>query len=100
MKASSYPPYDNYGGLTWSQPYYSPLSGMTVSFTCPVTNKKGDHLGVLIVELDMSDIKNDLDRILLKKGQTYVLMTSEENIVAFGRNADLLTFIIVYRKLE
>ncbi|GHV39268.1 hypothetical protein AGMMS49546_11030 [Spirochaetia bacterium] len=85
--------YDNFGGLNWSQPYHSPLSGTTVAFVRPVESKTKEKLGVLIVELNLSDIKDSLDRQLLEAGRTYVLMTSSGNIVTLDRASSLLPFV-------
>ena len=81
---------DSLTGLAWSQPYHSPVSGDTVAFSLAVEDQPNDEKGVLVIELDLGYIKNDLDRFLHKGNQSYLLMTSEGNVILFNRNTDLL----------
>lgn len=83
----------NFGGLSWSQPYHSPLSGNTVAVVQPVESKSRENLGVLIVELNLSAIKNNLDRQLLERGRTYVLMTADGSVITMDRSNKLLPFV-------
>jgi sensor histidine kinase YesM len=82
----------NFGGIAWSQPYHSPVSGDTVSFSCTVKDRQNRSLGVLTIELDLDYIKGDLDRLLHTGAQTYVLMTDEGNVILFNRSSALLEF--------
>lgn len=79
-------------GLAWSQPYHSPVSGDTIAFSLVVADRLGSEMGVLAIELDLGYIKNDLDRLLHKGEQSYLLMTSEGNVILFNRNTDLLEY--------
>lgn len=83
---------DSLTGLAWSQPYHSPVSGDTVAFSLAVEDQPNDEKGVLVIELDLGYIKNDLDRFLHKGNQSYLLMTSEGNVILFNRNTDLLQY--------
>ena len=85
--------YRNFGGLSWSQPYHSPLSGNTVAVVQPVESKSRENLGALIVELNLSAIKNNLDRQLLERGRTYVLMTADGSVITMDRSNKLLPFV-------
>jgi signal transduction histidine kinase len=81
--------WDNFGNMSWSQPYHSPLSGTTVAVVYPVENKTRERLGVLIVELALDEIKETLYQ-LVAKDRTYVLLTSEGRIVALDRTNAML----------
>jgi sensor histidine kinase YesM len=81
----------NHSGIMhWSQPYHSPLIGTTVAIVYPVESKTGERLGVLIIELNIGEIREILNRQLLTKGKSYVLLTSEGNNIVMDRTNAML----------
>jgi sensor histidine kinase YesM len=84
--------WDYFGSMNWSQPYHSPLSGTTVAVVYPVESKTRERLGVLIVEINITEIQEILDRQLAASGRTYVLMTSEGNIITRDQHNTILAY--------
>jgi sensor histidine kinase YesM len=84
--------WSSFGSISWSQPYYSPISGTTIAIVYPIESKSMERLGVLVVEISLIGIREALDQQLVSGNRSYILMTSEGNIIALDRNNAYLPF--------
>ncbi|MBD2843978.1 sensor histidine kinase [Paenibacillus sp. IB182496] len=81
---------DNYGGVNWSEPYYSPIQvGQTVAFSLPMKDRGGQTAGVIILEVDMELLTRKISSFMLQTGQSFAVLTGQGNVVAFDQSGEL-----------
>ena len=68
----------NYGAINVSEPYYSPMSGHTLAYVLPITDKSKQVQGVVVVELDLNLLT---ERIAPMIYQSYILFTKDGNVI-------------------
>ncbi len=82
--------FDNYGGINWSEPYYSPLQvGQTIAFVLPMKNAVGQVEGVIALEIDLKSLEKKLGSFLYNTGQSFVVLSSQGSVVAFDKSGEL-----------
>lgn len=88
---------ENYGGLNWSEPYYSPISGETIGFVIPIFD--GDHKnGVAVAEMNLDSLERKLTPLLGGNSRTYMIMSEEGEIVSVKARHPLLSYQSSYLK--
>lgn len=79
--------------LSWSEPYYSPLQTEdTIAFVRAIRSPSGETLGVLAMEINLQHLSNQISNFFPGSNQSFLIMTSEGNNVAFDRNSRLLPY--------
>lgn len=74
---------DNPGVITWSRPYYSPLSTeQTISFVLSVKDALGNQKLAIAAELDILQLSRELGRFLNDQNQSYVLFNTFGDVIA------------------
>jgi sensor histidine kinase YesM len=72
----------NYGGINWSEPYQSPISQRTMAFVAPVSDNKGGLLGVIVMEIELTQLSTRLSKLLETETQTFTVLSSSKSVVA------------------
>ncbi|TBL78671.1 cache domain-containing sensor histidine kinase [Paenibacillus thalictri] len=75
---------ENPGVISWSRPYYSPLSTeMTISFVLSVKDALGNDKLTIAAELDTLSLTRELGRFLYDQNQSYVLFNTFGDVIAY-----------------
>jgi two-component system sensor histidine kinase YesM len=83
----------NYGGISWSEPYHSPLSaGKTVAFVSPITDNRNQFIGTIVVEVDLDHLSKRLSPMLFNRNQTFLIMTSSGEVVTTNITNSLIPY--------
>jgi two-component system sensor histidine kinase YesM len=85
----------NYGAMNVSEPYDSPLSGNTIAYVLPVTNKnKSEIRGAAVVEIDLERFTSLVAPLLSNENQTYTLVSKNNNVISYtDPNDKLLPYV-------
>ena len=67
----------NYGGINWSEPYYSPLSHNTIAFVRPVHHSNGQFLGTIVLEIDLHALMTTMSSLSVSKYQTFLMLSPD-----------------------
>ncbi|WP_159884825.1 cache domain-containing sensor histidine kinase [Paenibacillus puerhi] len=81
----------NYGAMNVSEPYSSPLSGTTIAYVLPVTDKDKSHTkGVAIVEIDLERLTGLVAPLLVNDNQTFTIISRKNNVITYTDPKDKL----------
>jgi len=83
---------NRFGGIIWSEPYYTPLSDHTVAFISPIIGKNNHYSGLAVVEIDIQRLEAKLSPLFHRDNQTFLVMTSADNVVTVGAPSNLLQY--------
>lgn len=83
----------NFGGISWSEPYHSPLSaGETVAFVSPVVADNNQFHGAVVVEINLDHLSEKLSPMLFNKNQTFVVLTPTGEVVTTDIRNSLIPY--------
>jgi len=68
----------NYGAIRVSEPYHSPLSGHTLAYMMPVTDRAKQLKGVVIAEIDLDLLAARIAPLIY---QSFTLITADGNVI-------------------
>ncbi|MCU6792539.1 histidine kinase [Paenibacillus sp. WQ 127069] len=75
---------ENPGVISWSRPYYSPLStGQTISFVLSMKDALGNDKLTIAAEINKLQLTQELGRFLYDQNQSYVLFNTYNDVVAY-----------------
>lgn len=81
--------YENPGLVNWSEPYYSPLmTERTIAFALAL--KDGE--GIVLAEINTSQLTARLNELLYGTGQGFTLFTGKGNIVSYDPNSKIVPY--------
>ncbi|MEK8132627.1 sensor histidine kinase [Paenibacillus filicis] len=85
----------NYGAMNVSEPYDSPLSGKTIAYVLPVTDRnKSQTRGVAIVEIDLERLTGLVAPLLVSDNQTFTIISKKNNVITYtDPNDKLLPYV-------
>lgn len=79
----------NYGGINWSEPYWSSLSQYTVAFVRPVG---GSQKGIVVIEINLKEFSSRLATLSGGEFQTFMIMSAGGRLVAGNSYSKLLPY--------
>ncbi|MEK3914819.1 sensor histidine kinase [Paenibacillus sp. FSL H7-0331] len=79
----------NYGGINWSEPYWSSLSQYTVAFVRPVG---GSQKGIVVIEINLKEFSSRLATLSGGEFQTFMIMSAGGRLVAGNAYSKLLPY--------
>jgi sensor histidine kinase YesM len=83
----------NYGSISVSGPYNSPLSELTVAYTKSIMNERNEYLGAAVLEINLSFLYKRISPLLINSHQTFVMITkSGEPVYLLDSKDDMLPF--------
>ncbi|WP_372663155.1 sensor histidine kinase [Cohnella sp.] len=81
--------YKNPGLVNWSEPYYSPLQvHRTIAFAMALK----DGSGVVLAEINTSQLTRRLNELLYRSGQGFTLYTERGNIVSYDPYSQIVPY--------
>lgn len=81
--------YENPGLVNWSEPYYSPLmTERTIAFALALK----DGAGIVLAEINTSQLTARLNELLYGTGQGFTLFTGKGNIVSYDPNSKIVPY--------
>lgn len=80
----------NYGGINWSEPYWSTLSQRTIAFVRPVN--EGGRTGVLVFEINLQELSSRLATLSGNASQTFMVLSAGGRLVAGNADNKLLPY--------
>ena len=83
---------NNYRGVIWTEPYYTPLSGQTVAFALPIKDSDNQINGVAVVETNLEYLTKKMAPWLVNKGQSFIIMSSADNVVVYDKESNILPY--------
>ncbi|WP_199614100.1 cache domain-containing sensor histidine kinase [Paenibacillus alkalitolerans] len=69
---------DNYGAINVSEPYYSPMSGQTIAYMRPITDRSNQVKGVVIAEVNLELLTSRIAPMIY---QSFTLITANGNVI-------------------
>ncbi len=80
-------------GVSWTEPYQTPLSNLTVAFTLPVRDTNNQIIGVVIAEASLDYLNQGISSLLSAEGnKSYILSSPGNQIIVFGSSDGYLPY--------
>ncbi|NHN28881.1 cache domain-containing sensor histidine kinase [Paenibacillus agricola] len=79
----------NYGGINWSEPYWSPLSQHTVAFVRPVGSSQKS---IIVIEINLKEFSSRLATLSSNDFQTFMILSAGGRLVVGNPYSKLLPY--------
>lgn len=83
---------EGYGGISWSEPYYSPMSDKTIAFSIPIKEDDNSILGVAVVEVSIEYLRQRISPWLVTSNQAFIVMSQGDRPVVYDSNSNLIPY--------
>lgn len=81
---------DFHGGIWWSEPYQSNVSGETVAFGFPVSQAYQNYSGMIVVEINIEYLHSQIKTVIPGNNISYALLSREGNSIVFENPSDMI----------